>query len=267
MQHATARVRDAELHYLRAGIGDPVFLIAGWPQTSYAWRRVIPLLAPRYTVIAPDLRGQGASERCADGYDAASIAADLRELAASLGFERVRVVGHGLGVFAAFAFAAIHRESVEQLVVLDAPLAGFVPDEVLGDVPASLAWPRSLHSEPDLAAMLTARRERKLLQTVFAGTDGDEYVRWHSSADALRAGLAYHRTVAQGALDGVAPLSIPVLALGGERSMGERMARAFRSRALDVTGAIVPGAGHFLHEEKPDDVARRIAAFFGDGAK
>src|ERR1700753_596854 len=118
VQHHTARVNDVLLHYVVAGRGDPVVLLHGWPQTWYEWRNIIPALAERYTVIAPDYRGAGETERPQGGYDKHTIMEDLRGLVNQLGFKRLRVVGHDIGVMIAYRYAAVHPDEVEQLVLM-----------------------------------------------------------------------------------------------------------------------------------------------------
>ncbi len=268
MEHRAATVRGLRLHYLEAGSGEPVLLLAGWPQTSHAWRHVIPLLAESHRVLALDLRGQGDSASPGFGYDAFSVASDIRAFTAQLGIERVRVIGHGLGAWAGLAYATIFADRVRSLVVLDAPLPGFVADGLLRRVPAALAWPAAAAGEPAGAPDLTAGREGPLLRGLFsdavqpAAIDVDEYVRRHGNAQAFAAGLGYHRAMAEGSLDGAEPLGIPVLAIGGELSMGAGMATAMRDRAHDVTGVTIPGAGHFLPEEQPRAVAQAVQTFF-----
>ena len=103
LEHHNAEVRGIRLHYVTAGSGPPVVLLAGWPETWYAWRHVIPLLAPHFTVIAPDLRGQGDSERPLGGYDTASLAADIHALVRQLGYRTIRLAGHDVGAWTAYA--------------------------------------------------------------------------------------------------------------------------------------------------------------------
>src|SRR5215471_2805998 len=106
--HHTMALEGVTLHYVTAGSGDPVVLLHGWPQTWYEWRRIIPELAQRYTVIAPDMRGLGDSSRPGSGYDKRTVAADIRELVRKLGFERILLVGHDWGGPVAYAYACSH---------------------------------------------------------------------------------------------------------------------------------------------------------------
>lgn len=268
MLHRTANVRGVPLHYLEAGSGEPVVLLSGWPQTSHAWRDVIPLLAERYRVLALDLRGQGASAAPEFGYDALSPASDLWAFTDGLGIDCAHVAGHGLGAWAALAYAAVHRDRVSNLALLDAPLPGLIPDGLLDRLPGVIAWAAAAGAEPELGRQLAGGREELVLRGLFADAlrphaiAVDEYVRWHANAAAFAAGAAYHRAVAERSLDDIEPLDVPVLALAGAESMGERLATALRARARDVTAVSIPEAGHFLPEEQPAVVAQQLQTFF-----
>src|SRR6266566_7395868 len=127
--HQTAHVNGIDVHYVIGGQGFPVVLLHGWPQTWYEWRKIMPALAEKYTVIAPDSRGMGDSQRTESGYDASTLAEDAFSLVRSLGFQQIFLVGHDLGVSTAYAYAARYREAVQRLVILDVPLEGFGREE------------------------------------------------------------------------------------------------------------------------------------------
>ncbi|WP_083913635.1 alpha/beta fold hydrolase [Nocardia concava] len=122
-----ATVNGVRLHYVIAGSGDPVLLLHGWPETWYAWRKVIPILADRFTVVAPDMRGYGDSERPADGYDKVTVATDLHELMRSLGFGGVHLVVQDMGGPVGFAYAASFLEDVRDLVFIESAVPGVRP--------------------------------------------------------------------------------------------------------------------------------------------
>jgi len=119
-----AVVDGLDLHYLSAGAGDAVLLLHGFTETADMWRPIIPHLAARFRVIAPDLPGIGASGVPDHGYDMKSAAERIHALAASLGVTRVRVVGHDIGLMVAYAYAARYPNEVERLVLMDAFLPG-----------------------------------------------------------------------------------------------------------------------------------------------
>lgn len=122
--HHTAVVNDIRLHYVLGGQGDPVVLLHGWPETWYAWRKVMPALAQQYTVIAPDMRGLGDSDKPATGYDKSTVADDIYQLVRQLGFQRIFLVGHDMGGPVAYAYAAAHPQDVRRFVFVESLLPG-----------------------------------------------------------------------------------------------------------------------------------------------
>jgi pimeloyl-ACP methyl ester carboxylesterase len=151
-----AEVGEVMLHYVTAGEGPPVVLLHGWPQTWWEWRRVMPALAQRYTVIAPDLRGLGDSSRPAGGYEKKSVADDIWQLVNGvLGHETFFLVGHDWGGPTAYALAAAHPEAVRRLVILDVVIPGCGGDFSQG----GRRWHHQFHITPDLPEALTAGRE------------------------------------------------------------------------------------------------------------
>src|SRR6266446_3454624 len=116
----TAKVDNVQLHYLTAGRGPAIILLHGYAETSRMWRPIIPLLAERFTVIAPDLPGIGESAIPESGIDMKTSATHIHALARSLGVEKARVVGHDIGLMVAYAYATQFSTATEKLVVMDA---------------------------------------------------------------------------------------------------------------------------------------------------
>lgn len=270
--HQTADVNGVRLHYVIGGQGFPVVLLHGWPQTWYAWRKIMPALGSRYTVIAPDLRGLGDSAKMETGYDAPTLAEDIFSLVRSLGFQQIFLVGHDLGVSVAYAYAAQHREDVRRLVILDIPIEGFGREEL---AQKRNIWHFGFFQVPGLAESLVEGRERLLLQWFFSHVrnpaaltqeDIDEYVRCYSAPDALRAGFEYYRAFAYNAQQfkeySKHKLRVPVLALGGENSGGAFPFSSLAQLAEHVCGGIIPQCGHYIPEEQPEELVRRLSAFF-----
>src|SRR6202035_343815 len=132
-----SQVDGVKLHYLSAGHGPTVILLHGYTQTSRMWRPIIPLLADKFTVIAPDLPGIGDSEIPKDGLDMKGAAVRIHALAKSLGVEKARVVGHDIGLMVAYAYAALYPTETEKLVVMDAFLPGVAGWEQVYNNPGS----------------------------------------------------------------------------------------------------------------------------------
>ena len=120
----TAEINGTKLHYLTAGHGAPLVLLHGYAETSLMWRPIIPALAKRFTVIAPDLPGIGDSDIPADGLDMKSAAIRIHDLVKSLGVPKAEVVGHDIGLMVAYAYAAQFPAEVSKLVLMDAFLPG-----------------------------------------------------------------------------------------------------------------------------------------------
>ena len=275
VEHHAARVNGVQIHYVRAGSGPLVVLLHGWPQTWYMWRKVIPALAEHYTVVAPDLRGFGQSSKPMDGYDKRTVAEDIHQLVRSLGFEKLRLVGHDMGGPTAYAYACAHREDVEQLVILD---VGITIDDATAASYYTRLFHLSFHAEPDIAVALVSGRERTYLTHfyrncynpgAFTLADIDEYVASFSAPGAMRASMAHY-----GALwtdlehnkeNARTKLEMPVLALGGELSFGKGVLASCRQIANDVRGGVVPGSAHWIAEEQPEALVRELLAFFEPG--
>src|ERR687890_2168502 len=151
--HHTASVNGIQMHYVIGGQGDPVVLLHGWPETWYAWHRVMPALAKNYTVIAPDLRGLGDSSKPLTGYDGKTLAEDIHQLVTQLGFKTIFLVGHDIGTQVAYSYAATYPTQVKRLVVMDLTIPGFEPP---GMKPI---WWRSFHETPDVPEALVQGKE------------------------------------------------------------------------------------------------------------
>lgn len=279
-EHGFAALSEMTMHYAAAGAGEPLVLLHGFPQTWFAWRRVMPALAARYRVIAPDLRGLGRSSRPAGGYRKARVAEDVWELVnGALGHDRFLLAGHDWGGPVAYALAAAHRDAVHKLAILDV----MIPLE--GDDRFSTSqgrWHHGFHRTQDLPEALLAGREGlyvRWFHRAFAAHPGaiddaavDEYARAYAEPGAMRAGLAYYREIPRDMADNTralaaGKLAMPVLALGGAESFGRRelTRESMRAVAANVAGGVVAGSGHFIPEEKPRELAERLLAFFADG--
>ena len=156
--HHTASVNGIQMHYVIGGQGDPVVLLHGWPQTWYEWRHVMPALSRNYTVIVPDLRGLGDSSKPVDGYDGNTTAEDIHQLVIQLGFRDIFLVGHDLGAFISYSYAAAHPNEVSRLVILDVPIAGTGPALNL-----TRLWHIPFHMVRDIPETLVEGKEREYL--------------------------------------------------------------------------------------------------------
>ena len=273
--HHEATVNGVRLHYVIGGTGSPILLVHGFPETWYAWRKVMPLLARRHTVIVPDLRGAGGSAKPAGPYDTGTMAEDLHQLVLSLGFRKLDVVGHDVGVAVSYPYAAHHPGEVRHLVLLDVPPQGTGAFEKL----RSKAWNWGFQVIPAMPEALVAGRERIYLQegfyeplsrnkSAFSREDVDEYVRAYSAPGAMHAAFEWYRAfdedIRQNRLLLRSRLPMPVLMLGGAESGAPLMLETAREIAIRYEVASIEDCGHWMAEEQPEAVAARILAFIDD---
>jgi pimeloyl-ACP methyl ester carboxylesterase len=273
--HHTATVNDVRLHYVTGGQGDPVVLLHGYAETWYMWRHVMPELAKHFTVIVPDLRGAGDSDKPYAGYDKVTMAEDIYQLVLHLGYQNIFLVGHDIGLMVAYAYAAAHPTDVRRLSLLDAPIPGTTIFEEF--VRSGKAWHFAFHNVPNLPESITAGRERTYLTegfyralsynpAAFTEEDVDEYVRSYSLPGGMRAGFEYFRAFSKDVADNKEnfkhKLPMPVLALGGAQSLGPVMVDTVREVALNVRGGSIERCGHWVADEQPKDVADQLLAFF-----
>jgi pimeloyl-ACP methyl ester carboxylesterase len=270
-----AKAGHINMHYIEGGQGEVVVLLHGWPQTWRAWRKVMPLLSEHYHVIAVDLRGLGASDAPASGYDKRTLAKDVHTLLDSLGHTRVFLVGQDLGAPIAYAYAKQFPEGLNKVVMMDDPIPGLKGwEEVRGKWPR---WHFAFTSVPDLPEALVAGREKIYLnnfyrnayqKTAMNDEDIDRYVASYARPESLHAGFEYYRAFEQDAADNkedTTPLLMPVLALGGEHSpWKEHPYVQLQGVARALQGEVVPESGHFIQEEQPEWLAARLRKFFED---
>jgi pimeloyl-ACP methyl ester carboxylesterase len=282
VQTGVAEVNGLRMHYLRAGQGSPVVLLHGWPQTSHCWRKVLPALATSYTVIAPDLRGYGYTDKPAGGYDKRTMASDVAALVGSLGFDRVAVVGHDRGGRVAHRWGLDRPDQVIRLAVLDILPTREVWRRWNLDI-ARRYWHWTFHLQPDLPELLAGADVAGYLGYFFErwtynrhGLEPSavtEYVRAFSAPGALRAGFNDYRAsfpddAEADDADFAAGrrLSMPVLALwGGTGLFGVLPAvevwQEYAQRPELVTGRAIPECGHFLAEERPERTVALLEEF------
>ncbi|MEU4091723.1 alpha/beta hydrolase [Streptomyces sp. NPDC026673] len=263
-------------HVVVGGEGPPLLLVHGWPENWYAWRMVMPELARHYTVIAVDQRGIGLTDKPNDGYDTGTLADDLVALMDALGHEKFAVVGHDTGMPIGYALAADHPHRVERLAVAEAVIPGVTPSPpLLGSAQANnMLWHFPFNRLDDINEQLVVGREDIYfgwqLRTKAARKLPDHAVRYYirsltAHRHALRGGFGWYRdldtTFVQNAERAKRPLSLPVLAIGGAKSVGEGVATTMKLAAENVRGLVVPDAGHWLPEEAPEEMLAALTAF------
>ncbi len=268
----TAEVEGIKLQYLTAGHGPAVILLHGYTQTSRMWSPIIPLLREKFTVIAPDLPGIGDSEIPATGLDMKTAAIRVHALAKSLGVEKARVVGHDIGLMVAYAYAAQFPAEVEKLVVMDAFLPGVAGWENVynnpgiwhfrfnGPTPEALVQGRERIYFEYFWNDLAADKTRSIPEA-----DRKAYTAAYSRPGRMRAGWAYFVSFQQAAKDfaqlSKSKLTMPVLVIGGEKSLGDALGQQMKLVATDVTVVVLKDTGHWVLEEKPKETTNALMKF------
>ena len=277
--HHIAHVNGLRMHYMQAGAGDPLVLLHGFPETSYAWHKVLPLLSTQFRVIAPDLRGCGDTNRPENGYDKRTVAADIHALVEQLGLPSINLVGHDVGMMVAYAYAASYQTEVKRLVLMEAALAGLGLDKMYNSLQEPRMWHLSLFDAPNsLAESLIAGKEwlfvEHFMRQQAVQTDAlDEGIRQHArrlaAPGALRGGLAYfraHKVDAEHNREHAqTKLAMPVLTVGGRGSFGERLAAQIQPLVENLQSAMIEDCGDYLAEEQPERLADVLLQFFGRG--
>jgi pimeloyl-ACP methyl ester carboxylesterase len=268
----TALVNGLKLHYLVAGRGPAVILLHGYTQTSRMWRPVIPLLAAKFMVIAPDLPGIGDSDIPTDGLDMKTAAIRINALAKSLGVQKARVVGHDIGLMVAYAYAAQFPAEVEKLVVMDAFLPGVAGWEDVYNNPG--IW--HFRFNGPTPESLVRGRERSYFEHFWNNFAADKthsipeadrvaYTAAYARPGRMRAGWAYFVSFQQAAIDfaqlSQTRLTMPVLAIGGGKANGDLLAKQMKLVASDATVVVLKDTGHWVLEERPKETTEALRNF------
>ncbi|MFI7635849.1 alpha/beta fold hydrolase [Nonomuraea sp. NPDC049400] len=275
-----AELDGVDIHYRRSGTADRlVVLLHGWPQTGHCWRHLMRPLGERFTVIAPDLRGYGASGKPGSGYDKRTTAADMSRLIRTLGFDKAHVVGHDRGARVAHRWALDRPGDIDHLALLD-----ILPTrEVMGSFDkdsAAAMWHWFFHLQPGLPELLIAGNteaylrfflERQALLPDAVGEEAvAEYVAAFSDPDSLHASLEDYRAGFRQDLDADERdhlagnrLTQPLLLLWGADGGlgGSDVTRIWSGYADRVAGIPIRDCKHFLPEEQPEQVLERLLAF------
>jgi pimeloyl-ACP methyl ester carboxylesterase len=254
------------------GHGPVVVLLHGYAEDSRMWKPLAIALAPRFTIVAPDLPGIGNSSIPSTGSDMKRAAQRVHDAVHALGFRRVYVVGHDIGLMVAYAYAAMYPHEVGRLALMDAFLPGVAGWEPIYNNPN--LWHFRFHGPTPLA--LVAGRERIYFNYYwdeFAAdknrslpqTARDQYVAAYSRPGRMAAGWAYFESFPRTAVDfaklAVDKLRIPVLSIGGEKSLGGPLGEQARLISNDVTIVVVKNAGHWLMEESPSETMAALTKF------
>jgi pimeloyl-ACP methyl ester carboxylesterase len=270
----TAKIDNVELHYLTAGHGPAVILLHGFAETSRMWRPIIPLLAEKFTVIAPDLPGIGDSSIPANNSEIDMIvsAQRIHALVRSLGIEKAKVVGHDIGLMVAYAYATQFPNETEKLAVMDAFLPGVPGWEAIynapniwhfrfnGEYPEKLVQGRERTYFEYFWNVLAADKARSIPEA-----DRKAYTEAYSKPGRMRAAWTYFASWTRLAGDfaklSQTKLTMPVLSIGGDKSLGNELAAQMKLVATDVTVVVLKDTGHWILEERPKETTEALTKF------
>ncbi|WKE73241.1 alpha/beta fold hydrolase [Streptomyces sp. WP-1] len=268
------------LHAVEGGRskGPTVVLLAGFPQTWWAWRKVMPALAERFHVIAVDLPGQGHSERPHGSYDTHTVASHVQAALTALDVPKYWLVAHDIGAWVAFSLALKYEDRLHGVALLDAGIPGItLPESVpLEPEQAKKTWHFAFHLVPELPETLLTGRERDyvhwfltaktLSPDTFDGAEVDQYAASIAAEGGLRASLAYYRDAPRSARENRdalerGRLTVPVLGISSSHGSIPDIAASIGPWAEHTTGVVVPEAGHFIPDEQPGAVVDALTAF------
>ena len=271
-KHQYAEVNGVKIHYVIGGTGDPLVLLHGFGQNWFMWNRLLPELSKHFTIIAPDLRGMGESEKPDSGYDKKTMAADIHELVKKLGYSRINLAGHDIGLMVAYAYAAQFGQEVKKLALMDALLPGVEP--VWSDF-SGKAWWFGFFARP-VSGYLVQGKEGAFLMDFwpvvghvkdpFTKEESTEFIRAFSMPGSTTACFHWFGNFPRDALDNHVfeknKLTMPVLAMGAEYGSGSFLAKHSRVVAVNVKEVIILGAGHWIVQEKTEQVQKALLDFF-----
>lgn len=272
--YITTLSNGVTIHYVKAGSGNnTVLLLHGFPETWYSWRQVIPTLAQHYTVIVPDLPGLGDSSSLKESYTAKNAASSIHGLVQQLGLKQVDVIAQDQGGPVAYAYAAANSNEVRRLVMVETFVPGFLPPNTLV---SPQDWLYSFQAQPDLPETLVKGKERDYLSYIFqhyaynknaiSSGDIDTYLcSYAGKHDNIHNGFEYYRNTQANTTDNKTSasnkLSMPVLAVGGDKSFGTIPQRSLQEVASSVKGTTLPNCGHFVPEECSNELMQQVEPF------
>ncbi len=270
-------VGGIHIHAVIGGDGPPLLLVPGWPQTWYAWRKIMPLLADAYTVIAVDPRGIGGSDAPLSSYDLKTVADELVGCMQSLDHPQFFLAGHDVGTWIAYAMIADHPDHIKAGILCEALIPGLVPSPPLFMPQERIkwAWHFAFNRAPEINEILVRGKEREFLahqfevkafvQNAITEADIDLYARSYAHPDYLHASFDYYRAFDEHARQNEQRkqrlLIPPVLAIGGGQSMGARQEDILKPYVKDLSGSVLDATGHYPAEESPEKMSIALKEF------
>lgn len=280
-KHHSVTANGIRQHYVEAGDGPPLILLHGFPLFWYQWRKMIPELAQKYRVIAPDLRGYGATAKPPTGYDKRTMSQDLHALMEQLGIKKAAIAGHDRGARLATRFAKDYPEAISHLVVMDNIPTRVIFEKMDGDL-AKAHWFFIFNGVPGLPEALIQGKEDIWLRFFYSqwcynpecisGVDFETYVKTYQAAGAVTGALNDYRAgaedVEQDKADADVKIECPTLVLWGEQSSAIvglfDIVSIWKEMAKNPQFVSIPECGHLPPEEQPNLVNKALLEFLSD---
>ncbi len=273
---AYAEVNGTTLHYVAGGRGEPLVLLPGWPVTWWEFRKIMPILAQHYRVIAVDFRGMNLSAKPPSGYDKKTMARDVLELVRHLGYSTVNLAGHDIGSMVAFSYAVNFPDAVTKLAIMEVghPDRSLYDLKLLPQGQAPNLWWFALNRVHGLPEQLLAGRMRYVVDHIFDSylvdrgrldeRDRQVFARAYDTVDAIRAGDGWFQSFDQDVSDFAqyGKVTVPVLGLASPMNY-PAVRNAWPLLGDDVHVVEIDDTGHFLPLEQPEAVADALTGFFG----
>ena len=273
MEYSFIDIKGKKIAFTSEGTGTPIVMLHGWPQSSYVWRKVVPLISKEYRIILIDLPGLGQSQSF-DTFSTADVSDIIAEVTQTLGIASYHLVGHDIGAWVAVTHALKYEEHLLSLTVVDAGIPGLIPDELFKPINASRIWQFYFHAVSDIPEFLIEGKEYEYLSWYFQNksivkdaiskSDIEFYVKQYMLKGVMTNGFEYYRAFTKSAEQNlllIKKLKIPVLAMGGEFGVGASIGLAMNKISNRVTTHVIENCGHYVPEERPKEFSEILIEF------
>lgn len=263
-------INKQRICYYEQGQGEVIILLHGWPQTSYAWRKVIPILSKKYRVIAIDLPGTGSSTATSK-YDTKSIATIINKFSLSLNINSFHMVGHDVGAWVAATYGLLYEDNLKTLTLIEAGIPGLIDSSLFAPKNADKIWQFYFNQIDDLPEILISGNEKKYLSWFFdkksfvksaiSEKDLNVYYKANKGKEKLKNAFNYYRAFNTSSTENIAlkkNISIPVLAIGGDHAVGYGVGKSVEEISSNLTSISITDCGHYVPEEKPKELCELI---------
>lgn len=265
-------------HVVIGGSGAPLLLLGGWPQTWFAWRDLMLPLAKQFTVVVPDPRGMGLTDKATTGYDSGTLATDMIELMAALGYQRFAMVGHDIGAWTGYAMAADYPDRIARAAFGELIIPGVSPSpELIPDTRwlSDFLWHFNFNRTLAINETLVTGREEIYFGHQFDTKSGspesvspearDAYIRPLKDPRALSASFEYYRSIdeiiTQNHERKKHPIHTPMLAFAGTQACGDIVEKELRLVGDNLVGSIQIECGHYVMDENPGPLLEAVQDF------